>query len=652
MLDFETQNNTEGILQKKGNSGLYPFKGDRICGAAISSLDSDKTYYVPVRHRGGKNIPVEAFQRWLADQIHGPGQWINHNVVFDSIFARFDNAVFGRDLVCTLTMSKIHDSDRVGHGLKKLAVDWLDLTEPAQAEHEVKQWLRAAKSTDYSVVPSERLGLYACWDVFSTKKLYSLLVEQRPAELAGIWETEIKLSAILHDMEMDGLLIDPLQCRKEKLKSLRRMIDAATTISQLANREFSNSVECIHDILCTQFGLPVLKTRIEKDEEGRDHDTGRPSFDKFALAMYAVHPDVLADEKLKSVVQAIKTYRTESTFNSLFSETFLDLHDERNLVHPSYNQIVRTGRMSARRPNSQQQNKRSKALILAPPGMAFWSCDYSQIEFRLIVHYTQDLDAIQAYRDNPDTDFHKWVADMLGVRRRIGKTLNFGMAYGAGKRKVTANLVVNPDIVEEIGKDVVRMVETGEITPERRRNVFADLCEQRASRSYEDYHERFPGIKRTSKLAAEVCRKRGYVYNAYGRRRHLPVKASRKAFNSIVQGCAMDIIKERMIAVSPRFNEKSRTMGLKLSGDVHDEVFGLIPKEAMLDPVVHEHLRVHFETPSVQFRVPITTGLGVSDRNWAEAAGDASRFKDGTVRELDTETLRSMQGEIAAGKLR
>jgi hypothetical protein len=193
------------------------------------------------------------------------------------------------------------------------------------------------------------------------------------------------------------------------------------------------------------------------------------------------------------------------------------------------------------------------------------------------------------------------------------------MAYGAGKKRVTAGLMGNPDIIEEIGQVVQEMVENGELDSSKMTETFQMLCAQRASEVYELYHERLPGIKRLAKDAADACKFRGYVFNLYGRRRHLPVKASRKAFNSIVQGGAMDVMKESMVKLSPRYNEKSRSLGLFLSANVHDEVLSQVPAEIISDPDLHQHIRDNLEHPSIPLRVPISTDTGISLRTWSES---------------------------------
>jgi DNA polymerase-1 len=497
-------------------------------------------------------------------------------------------------------------------------------------EKQIEAYLKATKSHDYMDVPMDQMALYACWDIHGNRALYRYLQEHRPDGLKGIWDTEIKLTPVLYDMEMDGLRINPMECKARRVQCLDRMIEYGSRIQEIADREWTNSSACIKDILCEQFGLPVLATKKEK-QDGREVDTGRASFDKKALALYSIHPQVTCDPTLVELVQLILKYRRESQHNGIYLTTFLELHDENNLVHPSYNQVVRTGRMSSRRPNSQQQNKRSKRLIHPHPGYGFISNDYSQIEYRLIVHYIQDAEAIAAYNANPKTDFHQWVADMIGVTRKAGKTLNFGMAYGAGKKKVTKELMANPDIMAVVGEEVNAMVERGDIQDTQRRFMFEELCRVRAAEVYQQYHEHIPGVKITARNAANAAKKRGFVFNAYGRRRYLPTKACYKAFNSIVQGCAMDLMKERMVELSPRYNQTSRDWGLSLAGNVHDEVFSQVPLEHLREPALHDYICTTLETPAIPFRVPIVTGLGISERNWAEAAGDDTTGEGDTI---------------------
>lgn len=628
-LDIETQNNTSGLVSKKV-SGRYPFKGDRIAGIAVTADDVEASYYIPLRHRNGNNLSLEAGRKWLEDHVTSVHQWVNHNVAFDATLCHAEGVEFTCRIVDTLTLSKVHDTDRMSYGLKTLCKEWLGLEMSEEAT--IKAYLKGIKSDDYSRVPSDILGEYACMDVLANRQLWRYLVEHRPESMSAIWETEILLTAVLYDMEVSGLQVDPTECKLEKLKSLRKSISAGARLAELIGFEFTNSNQCCQQVLLEYLGLPILSTKKEVNDEGRQYDTGRPTFDSDAMSLYRVHPSVTSNPKAVEILSNILEYREETHFQGLFLNPFEELKDENDRIHPTYNQVVRTGRMSCSRPNSQQQNKRSKSLIHPFDGMGFISCDYSQIEFRLIAHYIQDEDMIRAYHDNPDTDFHQWVAEMIHVSRKAGKTLNFGMAYGAGKKKVTSSLVGNPDIIEEIGAQVNELVEKGEIHSSQRTEVFKAMCQMRASEVYQRYHETIPGIRSTSEAAARVARMRGFVFNAYGRRRHFPNPAhSRKAFNTIVQGCAMDIMKERMVALAPRYNSVTRDLGLIMAANVHDEILTQAPWEVCQDPTVHTYIRNLLESPSIEFRVPIRTGLGISNRSWAEACGDEVRMEGTSI---------------------
>ena len=180
------------------------------------------------------------------------------------------------------------------------------------------------------------------------------------------------------------------------------------------------------------------------------------------------------------------------------------------------------------------------------------------------------------------------------------------------------------------------------------------MCRTHADASYEAYHTKMPGIKRTAKKAVEVASMRGFVFNAYGRRRYLPGRASYKAFNTIIQGSAADIFKERIVAISPRYHSESRKWGIEPSANVHDELLEESPLDVMLDPQLHKYTTEIMEQTTVKFRVPIKMGLGVSPNNWSEAAGDNTTMEingeliTGKLKNLKTE---HPNGKIIAGKI-
>ena len=365
-------------------------------------------------------------------------------------------------------------------------------------------------------------------------------------------------------------------------------------------------------ILCGQYDLPVLSYKNNKDNKG-NFTRGNPSFDKKALNMYLVHPDVRKNKEVLGLVELITLYRKESTFFGLFLEKYMELADENYILHPMYNQSVRTGRMSSSNPNSQQLNKRAKSLIIPPEGESFLSADASQIEFRIIVHYIEDELAIEAYKKDPRTDFHSWAAESANCGRKEGKTLNFAVAFGQGKKTCIANLSVSSGIIElakeQLGKDA-----SEEDIIHKSKLLAAEV--------YDRYHLRFPGIRETSYSAQSSCRMRGYVFNLFGRRRHLSYHSAHKAFNAIVQGSASDIVKSRMIALSPRYNDRMRKWNIRIAAQVHDEVLFVGPSNILRDQEVQEYLRSQLEIVPVPLSVPILWDMGYSETSWDIAAGD------------------------------
>jgi len=363
--------------------------------------------------------------------------------------------------------------------------------------------------------------------------------------------------------------------------------------------------------LCNKYGLPVLGFT----------DKREPSFDKETMISYQVHPTVKESEELSTIVSKIRRYRHLHTLRSFFIVPYRE-HEVNGIMHPNYNQVLRTGRLSCRRPNAQQLSTEAKLLIHPLLGCVFVRYDYSQIEFRLIVHYIKDERAIAAYLGDPNTDFHQWVADMCGIPRRPAKNVNFCIGYGGGREKVVSMLAANMELVGYLGTVVDKLVAEGKIADGQRKQAFELLCKRKGERVYRNYHDMLPGLRSTTTRAARTLEARGYVYNAYGRQRYLPLKASYRAFNTIMQSCAADVIKERTVAFAPRYNSDVRNYGVSIAASVHDETLINVPTEVAKDRKVLKRFAEIFEDTAVKFRVPILTSCGVADTNWADASSD------------------------------
>lgn len=585
-LDVETTSGDPKI------ASTNPWHHCAIAGIAVTADECKQAWYIPIRHHDERwNLPLEPVVEWLRNTVSSCAAWINHNIKYDAHCCAQEEAIFTGELIDTLTLAKLIDSDRVmrgGYGLRTLSLAWLD-KDISKTELRVSTFLRELRSKDYGVVPADILGEYACQDVLTNRALYHYILDKMPERSQLICSIEMKVTPVLWDIEQRGVHLDLLESKKKELSTLNEILTIEERLHKITGqpmRPHTND-DCF-EVLCNQFGLPILAQT----------ETGNPSFDKAALLEYSTHPLVMTNPKLVEIIKRCLRYRELSTFYSLFLEPYSNLAVG-DILHPSYNQTVRTGRMSCSAPNMQQLSNMAKRLIIPAPGYGFLSADYSQIEFRLIVHYIQNPAAIAAYTKNPRTDFHQWVADMCKIPRKPAKHVNFCIGYGGGKKKVIAVLSSVMELVGEL------MKQAGED-----HNLFDTLRTRRAREVYDKYHETLPELRQVTKEAERRCMSRGFVFTAYGRHRHLPRASAWRAFNSLTQGTAADVMKASLVAVSPRYNKTTRGFGMHCVAVVHDEILFEVPS-AVPRRKVEKHVTQVMENTEVKFRVPM-----IVDTKW------------------------------------
>jgi DNA polymerase-1 len=615
--DFETTSFDDRL------DALDPWHNCWAAGVAVTADDAPGAWYVPVRHRGGPNLPVDAVRAWWADVCGGASRWTNHNVKYDAHVSACDMGWLpdwpcGTTLRCTLTAAKVLDSDRGfgrgGYDLGALSRDWLG-EDISHHEAELRRWL--GESKDYGSVPPSVMAPYACQDVMTVRRLAGYLDARTPEECRRVAAMEVDLTSVLLRMERSGMSVDPVELMVAEVQHSQRLLDIDAELHRLTGRSVNpSSPDQLFDLLINQYGLPVLGWT-EEDDDG--NPAGNPSFDKHALALYALHPDAPRD-----VVALVREARKLTQLLGLFVRPYQELAlltGGSYLLHPSFNQMVRTGRMSCRAPNMQQLSKLAKRLIHPRRGNAFLSLDQSQIEFRVIVHYIQNQRCIDAYRADPDTDFHDLMARTAGIGRDPAKTLNFMMGYGGGKKKAVKAMSVNTDVVGDVARAVDEAVAAGRLDPSQRASALERLGRERGEAVYDGYHAALPELKPTSRRAAAVCADRGYVRNVHGRYRRLPADKAHHAFNTLCQGEAADIQKERTVAAA----RACLGTPVEVVGNVHDEVVFEGPAECMRDPRTKAALCWLLETVDTPLRVPLRCAVGYSEQHWAEASTDVRK---------------------------
>jgi DNA polymerase-1 len=249
------------------------------------------------------------------------------------------------------------------------------------------------------------------------------------------------------------------------------------------------------------------------------------------------------------------------------------------------------------------------------PGHNIWDWDYSQIEYRLIAHYTNNKRAIKAYNDDPLMDFHDWVAELAGIPRKPAKTLNFRLAYGSGKPGAVKSLICL--LADEINKEVDDLIGGRLMHPDDRVGLFQSIFQERGGNIYDKYHAFQPELKKTLDKAAEVAGCRGYIKTIGGRRSYIPPKLSYKALNYVVQGSAADIMKNRMIAASPRYNPVVRAFGVKPFAVVHDDTPQHAPQDVDEKDYM-EYTKKILEDVPYEIKVPILVSGEKHEKNWLE----------------------------------
>lgn len=592
-LDCETQS------FDPQTKALDSWAGHRIAGVAVTVDDESTVWYVPVRHTNSQRNLPHAIE-WLRETIETCETWCNHNIKFDAHFAAREGIDIRCALHCTLAAAKVLKSDRYNYALDQLSKEWFGLD--TEYVKQTKAYLQSTQSKNYGDVPPDILGEYACEDVRRARTLDRFVDANLSEQCRPTLELERKLTPVLFDIEERGMKIDVAACEIEQLVTMKTLLLIEEELHRLVGYPLNpESNDDCFDVLCNKFDLPILART----------DNGNASFDAATMKDYSYRPETMIDKKLARIVNLILQHRKSQTLLSLFLIPYLELNVD-GILHPDYNQIINTGRMSCRRPNAQQLSKRAKEFVI--PRGAFSRWDYSQIEFRIIVHYIKNVAAIAAYNENPHTDFHVWVAEMCGIDRDPAKNVNFAIGFGASRNRVLKMLAANPKLVE----DLIEQIQDEQ--PARRAQLLRAACRQRAETVYDRYHAELPELRRTAYQAGRIVEQYGYVFTARGRRRHLPRKQSHKAFSSVIQGSAADVVKERLVALAPRYNSRTRELDLHPVAVVHDEILIEDPSDSTLNPEVVAWITNLLESSDVEFRVPLRVQHSRSTQSWAEAS--------------------------------
>jgi DNA polymerase-1 len=479
------------------------------------------------------------------------------------------------------------------------------------SEHQHNLGYLALKYLDHKMIPiSDLIGTgkkqksfasvkvpdaceYSCEDVDYTlrlKEIFQPELKEKALEKL-FYEVELPLVEVLAEMELVGVCVD-----MDYLKNMSRSVQEDLNrligeIYALAGREFNiNSTQQLSQVLFDHLKLPPMRKTEKKAALSTDFGVLEE------LAKIHPLPKLLLD------------YRQLSKLKSTYIDALPELISKKTgRIHTSFNQTVTaTGRLSSSDPNLQNipirtelGKKIRKAFIPQSKDFLILSCDYSQIEPRILAHFSEDKTLMTSFIN--DEDIHQRTAsEVFGVplskvtpeQRRLAKTTNFSIMYGVSAYGLSQS---------------------------------TDMTPQEAQAFIDVYFKRYPKVKKYLEESINKAREMGYALTLFGRRRFIPEIessnrrkrefAERVAINTPIQGSAADLIKIVMIEI---FKElKKRKTKTEMILQVHDELVFEVFKEEL--NWVKEMVKDKMEN-TVKLKVPIKVDMKVGE-NWLEASG-------------------------------
>ena len=408
---------------------------------------------------------------------------------------------------------------------------------------------------------------------------------------ADLWnlynEVEMPLVEVLREMEAAGVRIDVEKLKQTESALMAELNALEQQIYTLAGEPFNiNSPKQVGELL---FDKLKLDAKAKKSKNGQ----------------YSTSEEVLvALKERNAIVGLILDFRATQKLINTYIAALPGYIAEDGKIHTTYNQTVTaTGRLSSSNPNLQnlpirsERGKLIREAVIPDEGCLFLSADYSQIELRLMAHFSQDEHMLAAFRSGQDIHaataariYGKPIEQISKDERRNAKTANFGIIYGISAFGLAQQL---------------------------------ECSRTEAKQLIDDYFAAFPRVISYIESQKELARQRGYAETLFGRKRYLPdinshnatVRsfAERNAVNAPIQGTAADIIKMAMVSIHRRLKEEN--LKAQMIMQVHDELNFNVPKtevERVREIVVSEMQN------AVHLSIPLIVECGVGE-NWLEA---------------------------------
>ncbi len=577
----------------------WPRKDGFIVGYAVA-VDGWKGYF-PIAHQGGGNLDDRIVNRWMKKVLELPCDKIMHNAAYDLGWLKASGFTVNGTIYDTMIAAPLVDENRYGYSLNALGFDYLKEVKSEQALKDAAADFGVHPKKELWKLPAMYVGDYAEQDAALTLRLWHhLKTRLRSEEVESIFTLETALLPILIDVTYKGIPFNRGRCEQLIDELMRREQEAIDQIRHLSGEKVDIWAAASIARAFDKLGIAYPRTT-----------TGLPSFTKSFLHGHD-HP------LSKLIIEARELNKTHGTF----LRPYLDHSAVDGHIHPHVNQLrsedggTVTGRLSMNNPNLQQVPARHevigpmvRSLFLPREGQLWAANDFSSQEPRLLVHYATLLDLpgaermAEAYRADPNTDFHQMVADMAGIGRKAAKTIGLGLMYGMGKQKLADSL----DMPLEEAADLIGLFHQKVPFLKGTVNAVMRRIEHPASggaiRTLLGRKCRFP-LWEPVEWGVNKALPREQAVIEYGPR--IKRAMTYKGLNRLIQGSAADQTKAAMVAL--------HKAGFDLLLQVHDELAISVRNESE----AKEAARIMAEAVSLEVPSKVDVELGPS---WGEAKG-------------------------------
>ena len=508
----------------------------KIVGFSFA-FEENKAYYVPISHSYlgvGNQISMEAARQAIIQLNRYKLVLQNFKYDYQIIKHNFDIEL--KLYADTMILSwLLNTNEKVG----------LDYQIDKHFRHKMISFSDVVKKGEnFSNVEISKACEYAAEDALMTLKLFNrqleIFKEKNEEEILKLaFDVEFEFIYVLAEMENNGIKIDVELLKEYKEKSNKYISELTSKIHEISGVEFNiNSTKQLGVVLFETLGLTASKKT----------KTGYSTDEAVLSSIENEHP----------VIPLLLKYREAYKLQSTYIEPLLELglKNEDNRIHTSFLHTgTATGRLSSKNPNLQNIPVGSDSILqirqafIPKEGYKLVGIDYSQIELRLLAHFSQDEALVDAFKNNLDIHYQTAVKifgeERAKEKRGIAKSINFGLLYGMGSKKLGDTLGI----------------------PSKEAKQYID-----------SYFEAFKSVKDYLKSIEDFANTNGYVKTLLNRKRlfdfnsaNAMMKAAylREAVNTLFQGSAADLIKLAMINIYQKYKDNEN---IKLLLQIHDEL--------------------------------------------------------------------------------